>query len=122
MRLAEFATDYMADQAGVLMTILRHLTARNPGGARIPTNNVLKLLHNQGYNFNYYDLDSLIKGNEQLKQLVNNYDSSTMTIGKEAPEPEDTGAEPDQDPRQVDQPETDQQSLNVVDKMAKSAI
>lgn len=122
MRFLEFAPDYVSNEAGALMTILQHLTARNPKGVKVPVNNVLKLMQNTGYNLNYYSLDSLIKNNPNLKDMVTDYDAQTMTIGKEAPEPEQSGAEPGQEPRQITQPETDEKTLKTVDSMAKSAL
>lgn len=122
MKILEVAPEFLPNEAGVLMTILQHLTARTPGGTRVPTPNVLKLMANAGYNLNYYELDALIKSDESLRNQISNYDAVSMTVGKEAPEPEEAGAEPDQDPRNIEQPNTDEKSLNTVDKMAKSAI
>ena len=69
--------------------------------------NVIQLMNNAGYSFNFEDFISLYNNSQNLRELISNYNETSVTVGKEA------------DPI----PQADQQSAdtNTVDQMAKRA-
>ena len=107
MKLLEVAPDFVKSQAGILMTILQHLESKTKPGTKIPMQNVIQLMNNAGYSFNFDEFISLYNNSQNLRELISNYNETSVTVGKEA------------DPI----PQADQQSAdtNTVDQMAKRA-
>jgi hypothetical protein len=107
MKLLEVAPDFVKSQAGILMTILQHLESKTKPGVKIPMQNIIKLMNNAGYSFNFQDFISLYNNSQNLRELISNYDETSLTVGK--------SAEP---VKPADQQSAD---ANTVDQMAKRA-
>lgn len=89
------------------MTILQHLESKTKPGTRIPMQNVIQLMNNAGYSFNFEEFISLYNNSPNLRELISNYDDSSVTVGK--------AAEP------VSQADQQSADANTVDQMAKRA-
>lgn len=105
MRLFEIAPDFTRSRAGVLLTILQHLSSKVGKGAKIPLSSIVSLMNNIGYSFNYDDFKDLYDNVPAIKNLVGNFDQKEITLG----------VEPDIDTKR--EPNSDK----TVDRMAKKA-
>ena len=105
MRLFEIAPDFSRSQAGVLMTIVQHLDSKVPAGTQVPFERITALMNNAGYPFSYEIFKDLLEKNPKLSDVIQQHDSSSITIGEPEEEEEPGAADPEQR----------------VDQMAKSA-
>lgn len=105
MRLFEIAPDFSRSQAGVLMTIVQHLDSKVPAGTQVPFERITALMNNAGYPFSYEIFKDLLEKNPKLSDVIQQHDSSSITIGEPEAEEEPGAADPEQR----------------VDQMAKSA-
>ena len=87
MKLLEVAPDFVRSQVGVLMTILQFLSNKTKPGAKIPTPNVVNLMNNAGYPFDWRAIEGLKEKYPALDELIGSVDEKFISLGKEE-EPE----------------------------------
>ena len=87
MKLLEVAPDFVRSQVGVLMTILQFLQNKTKTGTKIPTQNVVNLMNNAGYPFDWRAIEGLKEKYPALDNLIGSVDENFITLGKEE-EPE----------------------------------
>jgi hypothetical protein len=107
MKLLEIAPDFVRSQAGALLTMLQHVSARTGEGTQIPFNRVAALMNSAGFPFSYTALTDLLDQVPSLNNIITAHDENSITVGKKA-EPADD-RKPDQDP------------VKAVDRMSKKA-
>ena len=82
MKLLEIAPNFVMGQTGTLMTILQHLESKLGRGAKIPLNAVANLMRNVGYSMSYDDFKNMYDSDENLKNVVGNFNQNEITLGK----------------------------------------
>jgi hypothetical protein len=111
MKLLEVAPDFVRSEVGTLMTILQYLESRVKPGTAIPMNNIVKLMNNAGYAFNFELLKNMLddEKNKSLKDMIGDANETSITLGKETPDDDESldNASPDTE--------------KTVDKMASNA-
>ena len=104
MKLLEVAPDFVRSEVGTLMTILQMLQNKVEPGAKVPTQNLVNLMNNAGYPFNWRAIEGLKEKYPAIAELISNADEDYITIGGEQepemppPEEPDFNAEPEGGP------------------------
>ena len=99
MKLLEVAPDFVRSEVGTLMTILQMLQNKVEPGAKVPTQNIVNLMNNAGYPFNWRAIEGLKEKYPAIRDLISNADEDYITIGGEEepeippPDESDLGAE-----------------------------
>ena len=88
MRITEIESQIETEKKGALVTLLNMLKTkadRRDTGSKISVDSLNKLMSNLGYNIGYAELDSLVKNNNTIRNLVADYNEEFVTLATAIP-------------------------------------
>ena len=105
MKLFEVAPDFVKGEEAFLMTILQYLESKTKPGEKIPMANIVRLMSNAGYQFNFDILQDMMadKENTGIKDMISNANQDSITIGKKSPADDESLDDNNAEEKTVDQ-------------------
>jgi hypothetical protein len=89
MKLLEVAPDFVRSEVGTFMTILQMLQSKVKAGTKVPTRNIVNLMNNAGYSFDWKAIEGLKEKYPAIGELISDADEDYITVGGgEEEEPE----------------------------------
>jgi hypothetical protein len=111
MKLLEVAPDFVRSEVGTFMTILQMLQSKVKAGTKVPTRNIVNLMNNAGYSFDWKTIEGLKEKYPAIGELIGSADEDYITVGgeeePEIPPPDENDTMPDLDmpePTQMQEP------------------
>lgn len=101
MKLLEVAPDFVRSEVGTFMTILQMLQSKVKAGTKVPTRNIVNLMNNAGYSFDWKTIEGLKEKYPAIGELIGSADEDYITVGgeeePEIPPPDENDTMPDLD-------------------------